>query len=128
PSFGKLAPRFQLEENDDGEIDATFGNMDLKPYKASNFDFSAEYYFAPEAVISGGVFFKTIKDFIVDYSTDVPGTYKGFDYDYASYAINGEEARVSGFEFAYNQAFTMLPAPWDGLLLGVNYTYTDAEG
>lgn len=128
PSFGKLAPRFQLEENDDGEIDATFGNTDLKPYKASNLDFSAEYYFAPEAVISGGVFFKTINDFIVDYSTDVPGTYKGFNYDYASYAINGEEARVSGFEFAYNQAFTMLPAPWDGLLLGVNYTYTDAEG
>src|SRR5690606_25419907 len=95
---------------------------------AKNFDVSIEYYFAPEAVVSGGVFVKSIDDFIVDYSTDVPGTYNGFAYDYAAYAINGKDAQIQGFEFAYNQAFTMLPAPWDGLLLGVNYTYTDAEG
>lgn len=128
PSFGKMAPRFVIEENDDGEIDGTFGNPDLDPYKATNLDASVEYYFAKEAVIQGGIFAKKIKDFIVTFSTDDAGTYNGVAYDNAEYSINGDEADVFGFELAYAQALTFLPAPFDGLLLNANYTFTDAEG
>jgi outer membrane receptor protein involved in Fe transport len=35
---------------------------------------------------------------------------------------------VKGAEFSYQQSLTFLPAPFDGLLLGFNYTYTDAKG
>src|SRR3546814_7288821 len=45
PNISKLAPRFVVEENDDGEREGEFGNPALKPYKAWNVDLSAEWYF-----------------------------------------------------------------------------------
>ncbi|MFT3996577.1 MAG: TonB-dependent receptor [Asticcacaulis sp.] len=124
PSFGKMAPRLEINE----DLEAAYGNPDLDPYKATNFDASLEYYFAKEAVLQGGVFYKDIKDFIVDYHTDTSGVYNGIAYDSADTYLNGEKAKVFGVELAYSQAFTFLPSPWDGLLVSANYTYTDAEG
>jgi TonB-dependent receptor len=127
PSFGSFAPRFIIEENEDNERSGEFGNPELNPYRAKNFDATLEYYFAPEAVIQAGVFYKQINDFIVDAEFE-DGVFAGIAYDEAVIPINGNKAEVRGFEFAYGQAFTMLPAPFDGLLANVNYTYTDAEG
>jgi TonB-dependent receptor len=127
PSFGKFAPRFIVEENDDNERQGEFGNPDLDPYRASNLDATLEYYFAPEAVLQGGVFYKRIEDFIVDAEFE-NGTFQGIAYDEAIIPINGDTAEVKGIELSYAQAFTGLPAPFDGLLANVNYTYTDASG
>lgn len=127
PSFGKFAPRFIIEENEDNERSGEFGNPDLDPYRATNLDATIEYYFSPESVIQAGVFYKKIDDFIVDAEFE-NGVFAGIAYDEAIIPINGDEAEVRGFEFAYGQAFTMLPAPFDGLLANINYTYTDAEG
>lgn len=127
PSFGKMAPRFMIEENEDGEREGEFGNPDLKPNRAWNFDFSTEYYFGNDAVIQGGLFYKKVKNFVaVAEFEDV--TINGIFANEALMPINGETATVKGFEFAYQQAFTMLPAPFDGLLTNINYTYTDAKG
>jgi TonB-dependent receptor len=127
PNFGSFAPRFIIEENEDNERSGEFGNPDLDPYRATNFDATIEYYFSPESVIQAGVFYKKIDDFIVNAEFE-NGVFAGIAYDEAVIPINGDEAEVRGFEFAYGQAFTMLPAPFDGLLANVNYTYTDAEG
>ncbi len=127
PSFGKFAPRFIIEQNDDGEREGEFGNPDLDPYRASNFDATLEYYFSPEAVIQGGVFYKKIDDYIVDVVFDEPGTFNGIAYNEAVIPLNGESAEVRGIELSYGQAFTMLPGPFDGLIANVNYTYTDTE-
>jgi len=128
PSFGKQAPRFLIEENDNNERTGEFGNPDLDPYRAWNFDATLEYYFAPEAVIQGGVFYKKISDFIVD-AEFTNGVFAGIAYDEAIIPINGDEATVFGLELSYGQSFTnILPAPFDGLLVNLNYTYTDAEG
>ena len=127
PSFGKFAPRFIIEQTDDGEREGEFGNPDLDPYRASNFDATLEYYFSPEAVIQGGVFYKKIDDYIVDVVFDEPGTFNGIAYNEAVIPLNGESAEVRGIELSYGQAFTMLPGPFDGLIANVNYTYTDTE-
>ena len=127
PSFGKMAPRFVVEENDENEREGEFGNPDLDPYRATNFDATLEYYFSPEAVIQGGVFYKKVEDFIVD-AVFEDGEFNGIAYDEAVIPINGDTAEIQGFEFSYAQAFTMLPGPFDGLLANVNYTYTDAQG
>lgn len=127
PSFGKFAPRFIIEENEDNERSGEFGNPDLDPYRATNLDATIEYYFSPESVIQAGVFYKKIDDFIVDAEFE-NGVFAGIAYDEAVIPVNGDQAEVRGFEFAYGQAFTMLPAPFDGLLANINYTYTDAEG
>ena len=133
PGISQLAPRFIVEEADDGEREGEFGNPELDPFSAWNYDLSAEWYFAPEAVIQLGVFYKTIDDFIVNAefdSGDAPfnGVYNGIAFDEALIPLNGDKATVTGYEIAYQQALTQLPAPFDGLLVSFNYTYTDSEG
>lgn len=127
PSFGQQAPRFLIEENEDNERSGEFGNPDLDPYKAWNFDATLEYYFAPQAVLQGGVFYKSIEDYIVEAEFE-NGVFNGIAYDEAVIPINGEDATVFGIELSYGQALTFLPGPFDGLLVNLNYTYTDAEG
>jgi TonB-dependent receptor len=127
PSFGQLAPRFTLSENEDGEREGEFGNPQLRPYRAWNLDATLEYYFSNQSVIQGGLFYKSINDFIVD-SFQTDGTFAGIDFTEALIPINGDKAEVFGAEFSYSQAFTMLPAPFDGLIANVNYTYTNARG
>ena len=127
PSFGQQAPRFLIEENEDNERSGEFGNPDLDPYKAWNYDATLEYYFAPQAVIQGGLFYKTIENYIVEAEFE-NGVFNGIAYDEAVIPINGDEATVFGIELSYGQALTFLPGPFDGLLINLNYTYTDAEG
>ncbi len=127
PSFGQQAPRFLIEENDDGERSGEFGNPDLDPYKAWNFDATLEYYFAPQAVVQGGLFYKSIEDYIVEAEFE-NGVFNGIAYDEAIIPINGDDATVFGVELSYGQALTFLPGPFDGLLVNLNYTYTNAEG
>lgn len=123
PQVGDLAPRFVLEDDE-----ATFGNPELKPYDAWNLDLSAEWYLSNNGVLQGGVFFKRIKDFIVDVRYDEAGEFLGIAYGEAVIPRNGDEAEVQGVELNYQQSLKFLPAPFDGVLLGLNYTYTDAEG
>jgi TonB-dependent receptor len=128
PKVGDIAPRFIVEENDEGDREGAFGNPDLEPYKAWNYDLSAEWYFDRNAVIQAGVFYKTIENFIVVAAfEDI--TFNSIAASEAEIPINGEEATVMGFEFNYQQSLDdLLPEPFDGFLVGFNYTYTDAEG
>ncbi len=128
PKLSKLAPRFVVEQSDDDERKGEFGNPDLLPNEAWNFDASIEYYLSGNGAISAGFFYKDVKNFIVDTVVDGPAIYNGIAFDEALIPINGESGEIYGFELSYSQAFTMLPAPFDGLLLQANYTYTDAKG
>ncbi|XOV89248.1 MAG: TonB-dependent receptor [Pseudomonadota bacterium] len=133
PNIAQLAPRFVVEEADDGERVGEFGNPALQPYLAWNYDASAEWYFTSDAVVQVGVFYKTIDNFIVNAEFDAgdppfSGTFNGVSFDEALIPLNGNEASVTGIEFNYQQALSRLPAPFDGLLIGFNYTFTDSEG
>lgn len=129
PGIGQMAPHSSINE----DLEAEFGNPELDPYHAWNLDLSAEYYPAPGAVLQVGAFYKDIKDFIVTQSfddTDAPynGVFQGISFTEANIPINGDTAKVKGLEFNYQQALDFLPGPLDGILVGFNYTYTDAEG
>lgn len=124
PKLSNLAPRVMVNEDDEAE----FGNPNLKPYSAWNLDASAEWYFTNSSALTAGVFWKSIKDFIVTVRDDRPGTVYGVPYQESDTFTNGETARVKGVELSYAQRFTFLPAPLDGLLLNANYTFTDATG
>ena len=132
PAIGQLAPRFAIER--DGEdAEGTFGNPDLKPYRAWNLDAGAEWYFAKSSVLQAGFFYKDIKDYITTVTfeaDDAPynGVYRGIAFTEADIPLNSGKATIRGVELAYSQAFTMLPAPFDGLLANLNYTFTDADG
>jgi TonB-dependent receptor len=124
PKLSNLAQRVSVNEDDEAE----FGNPDLVPYRAWNIDASAEWYLGNNSALTGGVFWKSIEDFITTVHTDTAGTIYGIPYDEADTFQNGDTARVKGVELSFAQRFTFLPAPLDGLLVNANYTYTDATG
>ena len=127
PKLSALAPRFFVEQNDDDEREGEFGNPDLLPYEAWNFDGSLEYYFSGNGAISAAVFYKDVSNFIYNQVVE-DSTYRGIAFDEAVIPYNGESGEIFGIELSYAQAFTSLPAPFDGLLVQANYTYTDATG
>ena len=127
PKLSKLAPRFAVEQNDDDEREGEFGNPDLEPYEAWNFDVAAEYYFTRNGAITTAMFYKDIKNYIVD-TIENDGVYRGIAFDEAEIPINGESAQVFGIELGVAQALDFLPDPLDGFIVQANYTYTDAWG
>ncbi|MEL6875811.1 MAG: TonB-dependent receptor, partial [Pseudomonadota bacterium] len=127
PNLEQLAPRFAVEQAEDDEREGEFGNPDLLPYEAWNFDASAEYYFSSNGAVTANVFYKDIKNFIVE-SVEEDGTLFGLPFDEATIPINGPSAEVFGIELGFAQAFTFMPDPFDGLLVNFNYTFTDASG
>jgi len=127
PNLSDLAPRFAVEQNDDDEREGEFGNPDLLPYEAWNFDASAEYYFSSNGALTANVFYKDIRNFIVE-SLEEDGTRFGIAFDEATIPINGSSAEVFGIELGFAQALNFLPDPLDGFLVNFNYTYTDATG
>lgn len=124
PKLSSLAPRFIIDEDREAE----FGNPDLKPYSAWNLDLSAEWYFAKNSSLSAGIFWKSVKDFIVEVKNDETGSAYGVSFDRSTTWQNGDTAKIKGLELSFAHQFTNLPAPFDGLLLNANYSYTDAVG
>lgn len=121
PLFEDVASRIAVE---DGE--AEIGNPELDPYSAWNYDLSLEYYPTDLSVLSAGVFYKDIDDFIFQQTFD-DYEFGGQVFDEATIAQNGDSAEVLGLELNYQQHFGFLPSPFDGLLLSVNYTYVDSD-
>lgn len=124
PKLSNLAPRYTINE----DLEAEFGNPNLRPYSAWNADISAEYYFSSNGAVSVGAFYKSIDDFIVTSVVNDSGTFQGVDYDELTIPINGDKATVFGVEASFSQALNFLPSPLDGLLVQANYTFTDTDG
>lgn len=120
PTFGQLAPGFVI----DGD-EAEFGNPDLEPMKSANLDLGIERRLGYAGVASAYVFHKKIEDFV--FATDLAGSGEWADFDEAKTFVNGASAKVSGLELAYAQTFRHLPAPWSGLILSANATFTNSD-
>ena len=117
----------------EGSIEA--GNADLDPLESMNLDFSIEYYLQPSGVLAAGVFYKDIDNPIFTRVQQlVPEgedevifegrRYEDLEFIQPQNADNGE---IFGVELNYQQAFTMLPAPFDGLGVSIGYMYSDSE-
>ena len=125
PTPFQQAPHFAVEEADDGEREGEFGNPDLLPTEAWNFDAAIEYYMSSNGALYASAFYKSLDNFIVEVNTDVAGSFRGFAFDEATIPQNGDGADIFGIELGFAQAFT---GALDGFVLQANYTYTDAEG
>lgn len=125
PNFEDIIPSQEIELN---AREGTIGNPDLTPVSATNFDFMAEHYFGTVGIVSGGVFYKRLDDFIFNRRTLVdnyPGA-GGIELQLTQ-AQNGEEANLFGFEIAYQQNLTFLPGFLKGFSVYANYTYTSSK-
>ncbi len=122
PNFEDILP-YRQSELDSREI--TLGNPDLRFAKAINADILAEKYMERGGLLSGGVFYKNIEDFVYYFEQRTfvenisrPGWY------FVTTAQNGLQAKVMGAEISWNQQFFRLPGVWRHFGIYFNYTYT----
>jgi TonB-dependent receptor len=107
------------------------GNPFLKPMESIQYDASLEWYFAPVGSLTATVFYKDLSNFFIhgafprEFTNPVSGITQVAEVEGTR---NGGDGTMQGFEIAYQQFYDMLPEPWDGLGLQVNYTYIKASG
>ncbi len=65
PAIGDLAPSLDYGTLRPATLTASGGNTTLKPYRATNFDVSAEWYPTRTTTLSAAVFYKKVDDFII---------------------------------------------------------------
>ena len=125
PSFGDSAAFVGINP-DDEEI--TAGNPYLEALESTNWDASIDYYLPSLGVLSAGVFYKQIENFSYEITLDAAAngypTFAG--YDLITFR-NGSDGDIRGLELAYQQQLRFLPAPFDGLGLLANVTFTDSS-
>jgi len=123
PNYFSLVPYREISR-EDNEI--AIGNPDLIPTTSMNFDLMFEKYFRTIGIISGGIFYKDIKDFIVT-ETREEYLFEGTTWDTYSQPINGGNAEIFGFEFAAQRQLDFLPGFWKGFGVYTNYTFTTSS-
>jgi TonB-dependent receptor len=102
----------------------TFGNPDLKPTYAWNFDVAWEHYFGNIGMISGGAFYKAIQDHIfatTESSTDVAVGNSAIGIK--SFQNAQALSHLAGAEFVFNRRFDFLPGFLSGFGINANYSY-----
>jgi TonB-dependent receptor len=120
PNYVDLVP-YQLVFQEDGEIER--GNSSLTPTTSDNLDLLAERYFSSIGLVSGGVFYKRMSDYIFNFRFDEQAFGETYEINQPR---NGETATLWGFELAVQNQLRFLPAPLDGLGIYANYTWTDS--
>lgn len=129
PNYVDLIPRVEII-NEDDEI--VIGNPELEATTSMNFDVMAEHYFESVGLISGGVFYKDIQDFIFTSISEVSDNSFGSEsvgYDLFQ-PLNGDAATILGAEFAFQRQLDFLPGFAKNFSLYLNYTFltSNADG
>ncbi|MEJ0086261.1 MAG: TonB-dependent receptor [Pseudomonadota bacterium] len=113
-----------------GETGGGTGNPYLKPTRATQYDGSIEWYFAPVGSVTFSAFYKSLTDVVTNGIGIVPITNNGETYDiYTVQPVNSDEkGTVKGLEVGYQQFYDFLPGFWSGFGINANYTYIDSKG
>jgi TonB-dependent receptor len=122
-NFTDLNPGETMDQSKN-PVTVTKGNPLLKPTFSDNFDVMGEYFLKNIGLVSGGVFYKKIKDVVFsDRSVINEG---GINY-LVSQAKNIQNASLLGFEGGFNKRFDFLNGFWSGFGAEFNYTYIHSE-
>lgn len=120
PDYSALGGSVSL--NDDA-LSGSGGNVNLNPVRSTNFDISAEWYFAPKALLSAGFFYMDLRS-IVAQGTATGTYYNNKRSALAEYQITSPfntSGTNKGVELSYQQPL--------GQNFGflANYTFADGE-
>lgn len=122
PNFQALAQGAVFNSAD---LEAEIFNPDLVPVEAVNLDIFAEHYFGTVGLVSAGVFYKNLDNFIYQQTTD--REYRGIPNVEVTQSVNGNTANLIGFELAYQQKMTFLPGFLSGFVVYANYSFTESN-
>lgn len=123
PKYSVLIPNVNIN-NKDNEL--TLGNPELKPTTSFNFDLSADYYFKSVGLVSIGIYYKDINDFIV--TQTVRGyEYEGNSYDKFMQPRNAGDANLLGVEVGYQRDFGFIAPTLKCVGFYGTYTYTHSK-
>ena len=103
---------------------ANGGNPTLNPYVANQLDVGYEYFWGDNSAATINVFFKDLESHIGLDSGTV--NFNGDEYAFTG-PVNGDGGLIKGFELLLQHQFKTLPAPFDGLGVFANYSYTDSD-
>jgi len=120
PDYSALGGSVSL--NDDA-LSGSGGNVNLDPVRATNLDFSAEWYYAPKALLSAGLFYMDFSS-IVAQGTSTGSYYnnkRGAFTDYQITSPYNTGAKNKGVELSWQQPL------WTNYGFLANYTYADGE-
>ncbi len=98
------------------------GNPNLKPIRSTNLDAAFEWYYAPRALMSAGVFYMDLTNYVAfgTYQTTLLDIRQNNFQTYTISAPTNSKGRISGVELAWQQPVGM------GFGVQANYTYADA--
>jgi iron complex outermembrane recepter protein len=139
--YNQMAPNTFLN---DTTLTGTGGNADLGPYESTNYNVSAEWYFASESVLAASVFYKDIENFI-ETEAGIERQFNGLSDDanpaqflalvaqglctadgFCNYSIlrprNSGNGEIKGLNLSYQQPFGQT-----GFGILANYTFADGE-
>lgn len=121
PNYADMSNYFWLS---DQILTGGGGNPDLDPYESTNLNLAAEWYFAPNAILSGEVFYKDISNYILQ-ATAPEQHFNQAQNAVTTYQIsrptNAGSAELRGATFAYQQNYAY------GFGVLANYTYVDGS-
>jgi TonB-dependent receptor len=122
PNYFDLVP-YRIVNREDEEME--IGNPDLEATESMNTDLMLEHYLKSMGVISAGLFYKDISNYIYISEYDMEGgEYDGYE---VTQPVNSAEARLLGVEMGLQSQFDFLPGFLSGFGAYANYTYTWSE-
>lgn len=146
PSLGNLSPGVVV---DPFNFKVTFGNPQLLPAVATNYDVGAEWYFAPQSVISIGYFSKGVQNGTQSVVTSGTFASTGLSTSLLASgtpgynAVNGVSgtdkwsitniynapttSQINGFELGLQAPFRFLPGIFKRFGIIANATFTDSQ-
>ncbi len=133
PDFTQLTPGWNVDQP--GQV-VNAGNPNLVPARSYNHDLMFTIHSNDIGLISAGAFYKTVENFsyfttywllagrtLPGYDTlaQYPGAQSGASLN--TYYNNPYKAYLRGLEGDFQTRLWYLPAPFNGIVLGVNYTH-----
>lgn len=139
PNLGFLNPTGAFSISG-GNRTYTLGNPNLDPIKATNYDLSLEWYFAPESAVILGAFYKDVSTFIANTAQQIPFNELGLpasllngttvqptDLFTVTQPINSDGGKIKGVEIGVQMPFRFLPGPLRNIGIQANYTYVKSN-
>ncbi len=123
PNYYDLVPYQEIDVNDNI---IKIGNPELKATTSTNFDLLAEHFYKNVGIVSGGLFYKDLKNVIADKILN-SYTYNGHTYYKFYQPVNTGNAYIFGAEITFQRRLDFLPGFLNKFSFIGNYTYTYSE-